>query len=219
MSMFKILIPIIGILVAVGLFFTYVRPTFHVIRDIQDETVQYAQAIEKASELKARISELKQQQSNISLGNLERLEALLPNRVDEVAVLKDLDTLATTHHLKLGDIKVGDMEGSQSTRASKENAPKQSLPVAAPVSPTTELSDVQEFSDTQPTETIKNQYTALDMSFSVTGTYADFRLFLENIERSLVLMEVTKIAITSGEGDTIPFMVSLRLYSLNAPAS
>ena len=111
--MFKVLFPIIGILIAVGLFFVYVRPTFQAIRGIQDETSQYAQATEKASELMARIAELKQQQSNISLGNLERLEALLPNRVDEVAVLLDIDALAVENHLKLGDIKVGDTESDK----------------------------------------------------------------------------------------------------------
>ena len=198
--MFKALTPIIGIVIAIGLFFSYIRPTFQDVKSIQNETAEYVQALEKASELQQRINTLKQKQSSISLPNLERLEALLPNRIDEVAVLRDLDTLATAHHLTLGDIKVGDKSAD---KTDGQNTQKQQTPANAP-----ELSSGARGS----------QYTTLDISFSVSGIYNDFRFFLQEIESSLVLMEVTKIAFTHSEGDTIPFTLNARLYSLNLPA-
>lgn len=203
--MFKALTPLIGIVVAVGLFFTYVRPTFEDIKGIQDETAQYAQAIEKASELRQRINELKQRQSSIPLADLERLEAMLPDRVEEVMVLLDLDVLATMHRLVLGDIKVG---AEANTAPAGQNPPEDFEQSA---DETALLED--------PDAALRRQYTTLDMSFSVSGAYNDFRAFLEELERSLVLMEITKITFEKSEGDAVPFTVAIRLYSLNPPAS
>lgn len=64
-----------------------------------------------------------------------------------------------------------------------------------------------------------DQYSTLEIGFSVEGTYDDFRAFLEDLERSLVLMEVTSVAFGSSEGDSIPFSVTIRLHSLNPPVS
>jgi Tfp pilus assembly protein PilO len=66
---------------------------------------------------------------------------------------------------------------------------------------------------------LQGQYATLDITFSVSGTYSDFKMFLADIERSLVLMEVTKITFTKSEGDTMRFVMGVRLYSLNPPVS
>lgn len=205
--MFKALIPIIGILVAVGLFFTYIQPTFKDIKAIQDEAAQYAQATAKAAELQQRINELKQQQSSISLVNLERLEALLPHRVDEVSVLIDIDALATLHNLTLGDIEVGAQQnGSEEGRERSVNTQGENPLNEGPL-------------NAQITDAARNQYSTLDISFSVSGSYNDFRAFLQDIERSLVLMEVAKITFSRSESeettDTMQFMLHVQLFSLN----
>ncbi len=217
--MFKTLTPIIGIIVAVGLFFTYIQPTFQDVKGIQDESASYAEATQKASELQQRISELKAQQSSISLANLERLQALLPDRINEVSVLIDLDTLATMHHLKLGTIKVGD-QTSTKTGAQTRQPPLAAAPAGAATSPGGVPSPLGVSPQTGVTTgAVQGQYATLDIGFSVSGTYKDFRMFLTDIERSLVLMEVTKITFAKSEGDTVPFMMSVRLYSLNPPTA
>jgi hypothetical protein len=218
--MFKALTPIVGIIVAVGLFFTYIQPTFKDVKGIQDETGEYAQAIEQASALQKRIRELTDQKTSIPIANLERLQALLPDRVNEVSALIDLDALATLHHLKLGDIAVG---GNQDTKKTGANTQKQ--PTAAPsvgmpggaAAPDTMMGALTNggFGAVDKNTLIRDQYTGLDIGFSVSGSYNDFRMFLADIERSLVLMEVTKITFGKSEGDTTPFMMGIRLYSLN----
>lgn len=215
--MFKALTPIISIIVAVGLFFTYIRPTFQDVKAIQDETAEYAQAVEKASELKRRIAELKAQQSAIPLADLERLEALLPDRVDEVAALIDVDALAARHNLILGDIKVVDQKGTDS----KGSQATQPGPITPAPGAMPGLAGASGAATPQDAEggAIRGQYATLDIGFSVTGAYNDFRLFLEEIEQSLVLMEVTKITFTESEGDAMVFTVGIRLYSLNSLGS
>lgn len=192
--MFKALTPVIAILVAVGLFFTYVQPTFDEIRAVQDETHDYDEAISKAEQLRDRINELNRQKNSISLTNLERLEAFLPDRVDEVELLIAIDALADTHNLAFGDIIVG----GESAEAAAESARNR-----------TDEDDMPD-NDGSPGD----QYEQLDIGFTVTGTYEDFREFLKEVERSLVLMEVTEIAFTESEGDLIEFMLDIRVFSL-----
>ncbi len=216
--MFKALTPLIGIIIAIGLFVTYVRPTFADIRGVQDETAQYEQAIEKASELQSRINELKQKQSSISLAHLERLEALLPNRIDEVSVLIDLDMLARNHGLVFGDIAVGDQLKNEGTSSKTPDPTDPSSSVAVPGTPTAP-GDSTVMPGIAPESSLSSQYTTLEVTFSVTGSYDDFRAFLKDIEYSLVLMEVVEIKFAESEGDAVPFSMTVRLYSLNAPSS
>ncbi len=199
--MFKALTPIIGIIIAVGLFFTYIQPTFTEVKAIQDETAQYAEAITKATELQGRINKLKQEQQSISPANLERLEAMLPNRVDEVAVLGDMDALAASHHLVLADIKVG-------TQKKDEGAQQPGSAPGVPANGDTPTAEVP----------IQGQYITLDIDFSVKGSYDDFRAFLQDVERSLVFMEIHKISFTqsssNSESNSGSFTMSIRLFSL-----
>lgn len=206
--MFKLLTPIIGIVVALGLFFTYVQPTFQDVKAVQNETMQYAEAVNRASELQQRIAELRSQQSAIALSDLERLEAFLPDRINEVALLIDLDALATNSNLSLSEISVEKPEEEDSDAAA------QALPTDAETDSSFE--PVPEFGNT-PNSALSGQYTTLDISFTVTGTYNDFREFLSNLEQSLVLMEVVKINFSDTEGDLVPFDLTIRFYSLNAP--
>ena len=190
--MFKTLTPLLGMLIAVGLFFAYIRPTFGEIRAIQADAAQYTEAVAKAAELRERIAALSAERSAIALSDLERLTAFIPERVEDVRVLIDLDALARTHSLVLGDIKVDTAEDSVND---------------ADVSPGT------------PALRERAEYAAHDITFSVTGVYEDFRSFLHDLERSLAFMEVTEISFESSEGDAVAFTVGVRLYSLLPPAS
>ena len=192
--MFKALTPILAILVALGLFFTYVQPTFEEIRGMQDEISKYDEAVATAQRLRIRLDELNRERNSISLVNLERLEAFLPDRVNEVGLLVDLDALADAYNLTFGEIQVAAQQAasSQSRRGSDDEDDGGSQ---GPV------------------------YSSAELSFSVSGTYDDFRAFLRQIEQSLVLMEVSSITLAEQEGDLPNFDVTVRVFSLNPISS
>jgi len=205
--MFRALIPIVGILIAVGLFFTYVQPTYREVQAVRAETAQYAEAITHALELQRRVSELKTRQNSISLADLERLEALLPDEIDEVAFLVDLNALVGKHTLGLGDILVVDSEDVESTNAPRSRRGS------------TEEEEVLQPAEGGVDTAARGKYRTLDVHFAVVGTYQDFRTFLSDLERSLVLMDVTDISFGQDDAAETTYSVSVRLYSLNAPTS
>lgn len=207
--MFKTLTPIFGILIAVVLFFAYIRPTFDDIRVLQEDAAEYAQAVEQAAELQRRIATLEQERSAIALADLERLAALIPEQVDEVRALIDLDALARAHRLALGDIEVGSSErGAETAEATPQTSFVPASPVTAPAT-----AAIPQAAAPAPARR-REEYSVLPITFSVLGAYEDFRSFLFDLERSLAFMEVTKITFASSEGDAVSVTVGIRLYSL-----
>lgn len=195
--MFRTLTPIIAILIGIGLLTTYVRPTFEAVGALQDETEDYAQAIDRADALRTRINELVAKQNAFSSVDLERLEAFLPDRVDEVSLMLDLDALATQHRLAFGNISVKNnvsVEEVTEARAIADDidpaAPQQERAVSSGAA-----------------------YVPMDISFTVTGTYQDFRSYLRELERSLLLMDVVRISFAESDGDLTDYNLTVRAYS------
>lgn len=59
-----------------------------------------------------------------------------------------------------------------------------------------------------------NLYNSLDFSFSVTSTYPNFMNFMNALEKSLRLVDVTAISFTPGEKNEYDFKITLRTYWL-----
>ena len=208
--MFKALTPVIALIIAVALFFTYVRPTLDDIKLVQDETHEYTEALDKAGQLRARIDELRQERNSISVSNLERLEALLPDSVDEVRLLIDLDALAEAHDLSFNSITVATDESGSRT--------EERTPPVAPTNgdPNTEIDGVPSAA----VSNVSDFFTSLDISFTVTGEYNDFKGFLEDLEQTLVLMEIVELDFVaasdaSNKGNDVAYNVTIRVFQLN----
>ena len=190
--MFRTLLPIFALIVAVALFFTYIRPTFEDVKIVQDETHQYEEAVDKAGQLQQRIDELKRQRNQIPIADLERVEALLPDDIDEVLVLIDLDALATEHNLILTNVVVdsGSIAGGGGIHDRFKNA---DAPGAVSNEP----------------------FSSLDIGFGISGSYDDFREFLSELERSLVLTDVVDLQFAEDDGEFVNVALKTRFYSLN----
>jgi len=57
-------------------------------------------------------------------------------------------------------------------------------------------------------------YNSIDFSFSVSSTYSGFIAFLEKLEKSIPLVDVTKVTFSPSEKNVYDFSVTLRTYWL-----
>lgn len=55
-------------------------------------------------------------------------------------------------------------------------------------------------------------YESIDLSLKVSGPYRSFRSFLENLEKSLRLVDVTAISFVAGESDSYEFSLKAKTY-------
>lgn len=98
--------PILSIVIAFTIFFAFVKPLFSDVRVIQDEIGRINEQLSKKTDLTAEVKGLLEVKQSHSVANIERLDAMIPESVDEVKIIADLSALARAHNMLFGNIAV-----------------------------------------------------------------------------------------------------------------
>ena len=189
--MIRTITPIFSIIIALLAFFFYTKPMFAGIQLLEGETKQYEEATENAIKLNSELKSKLDKKRSYSSSDIERLNALVPTEINEINVLADLNEITRKHNMLLGNISVENSDGDRAGGG------------GGAVLESTGSKNVS-YEDIAHTE----------ITFSLIGTYEQFKAFLADIEQSLVLMEVTNIGFASGESDLQQYEVSVQLFAL-----
>ena len=118
-----------AILFAGLIFFAYTKPAYDNIQTVQAQIVQYNAALAKAKELDAVKQTLLSKYNAFNPSDITRLETMLPDQVNNIGLILDLDTLATKYGLSLEGVAISD-ENSSSGAVGGSTQPYDSLGVA-----------------------------------------------------------------------------------------
>lgn len=99
--MSRLLIPLILLIVAVGLFFGFIDPQYAEVEGIQEEINEYDRALDQARRLQEIRDELLTKNNSFRTADLERLEKLVPNNVDTVKLIMDIDAIASRYGMTI----------------------------------------------------------------------------------------------------------------------
>ncbi len=113
----KKLIPIILIIVSVGLFVFFTNKEYQTIKVLQGEIESYDKALGKSNEVLKKRAELQAKYAQFARSDLDSLKKLLPDNVDNVQLILDINGITRKHNTTISKIKVND-EG-----AADKNAP------------------------------------------------------------------------------------------------
>lgn len=205
------LIPILLIVGAGALFIAYTQPTYGgSIATLKTEIRDLDMALDAAEQFKMKEVELTRQRSLISPEQLARLDAFLPDSVDNVQLIVDLNSLAARSGVVLSDFDIAgssdaeETENPQATGAPMPGAaPMAAGPAAAPMGSPTTLA----LTAGQPTE-------SLELSVAATGSYAAFRTFLAGVEQSLRPLDVVELSVDDSNTGVYTYDITFRLYWL-----
>lgn len=101
------LLPVVLILIAIGVFFGYVNPTYSgSVKALQAEITSYDAALAAARNFNEKRIAVADVQKNLPEGSIERIRAFLPDGVDNVQLILDLNALATRTGIELSDFDV-----------------------------------------------------------------------------------------------------------------
>jgi len=89
--MIRFILPIIFVIVAIGLFFGYVDPVYDDVKVLRAEEARFIDALDRSKELQQIKDQLLAKYNTFSSADLERLQKLLPDNVDNVRLVLDLD--------------------------------------------------------------------------------------------------------------------------------
>jgi len=104
--MTKLIISILAFVVAAALFIGYTRPTYDEIGNLKADVDEFNQALEKSKELQELKQGLLSRYNTFSQTDLSKLEKLLPNHVDNVRLILDLDNLASRYGMAVQNVLI-----------------------------------------------------------------------------------------------------------------
>jgi len=160
------IIALCAVAAAGGLFFFYTKPAYDTVRALQVEMKEYDLALSKAAELQRLKQSLLSRYNSFNPADLERLHKLLPDHVDNVRLVLDLDTLASKHGLALQNVTVS--AANEAVIGSRE---------VTTIGPSGQ------------------KYDSLTLKFGTQGTYPQFTAFLTDIESSLRVVDLVSLSI------------------------
>jgi len=168
----RLIIAIVGVILSGGIFFWYTKPAYDSSLALRAGIEQNNAALDKAAELQKLRQTLLSRFNTFDPTDLDRLQKLLPDHVDNVRLILDLDNLAERGGLALQNVDV--------SSAQKQTAKSQTAIGAIGVS--------------------NQKYDSLTLTFSTIATYPDFIEFLKNLEASLRLVDLVSLSISSAGG-------------------
>jgi Tfp pilus assembly protein PilO len=108
------ILPTFLIAIAILTFFFYVNPVYKDIQVLQEESKQFDEALDKSKKLQKIRDELLLKYNSLSSDDLDRLEKLLPDNVDNVRLVLDLDGIASAHGLSVRDVAISSTSEEES---------------------------------------------------------------------------------------------------------
>ncbi len=197
--MSRVLVPVLLIIVSAGLLFSYIKPAYENLQEFKFQEAELVEAIEDAERLMEGYQGLLRDKSSISEENQRDLEKILPDAIDVVQLIVDLDVLTQENKLEIKSFEIpyidreAVMSGAQLSNKTRSNQKQGNGPVGSAV-----------------------------LTVEVTGDYDNFKAFLLDIERSVALVDATLLDIQvpnefkPGTDKDITYTVGLQAYWLKA---
>jgi hypothetical protein len=199
------ILPFGAIIVALSLIFLYIRPTFSgAIADTKTHIESYDSALTAANTFTTKEATLTTQSAAIPGDSINRLNTFLPNGVDNIQLIIDLNGLAARSNMVLSNFSVGALPPSARGATSPSAAPAAATPAAT--SPTPGGSGLVQSGNT---------VDSLDVSLSAVGTYQTFRVFLSAIESSLRPLDITSLTVHQSNTGVYTYDMTVRIYWLH----
>lgn len=113
----KYALSILFLLIAFGVFFIYTKPAYDSVQQSQEKLSTYVAALQKIGQLDQKRDDLISQNNSFDQTALDRLQKMLPDHVDNIGLILDLDGVASKYGIGLQNINIGSVAGSSTTPA------------------------------------------------------------------------------------------------------
>ena len=210
--MSRILLPFIFILVSIGLFIGYIRPTYSTsIAAEKEQIASDDSALSAAATFNAKESALLAQRNAIDTNSLIRLGEYLPDNVNNIQLIIDLEALAGRSGVTLANFS---FHPNQSTAVQNAAVAQNAGTSASSATPTTPAATTNTGNSGTPLQST-SLTDSLDVSVAVTGTYPAFQQFIVGTEQSLRPLDITSVDVKDSATGVYSYNVTFRIYWLH----
>ncbi len=185
--MIQRILPVILIALSLIIITVYVNPAYNgTIIPLQQDINRSNAALAAAEDFKSKEAQLATERAAIPQESVDKITKFLPDGVDNVQLIVDLNALASRSAVKLSNFNI------------KQNS-------LADASAPTSLLGGQGMRGTD----------SLDLTVTVDGTYSAFRTFLYGVEHSLRPLDVMEVVVNNSKTGVYSYDVTFRIYWLH----
>lgn len=168
--------PIILIGIAGSFFIVFTNPIYNDVSALNTEIVSYNEALDNSKMFENERDKLTSKYNLINPENLNKLNKLLPDNVDNIRLILEIEQIALPYGMTLKDVKYNVENTNTTTTEANETVIRGG-------------SDIEKSKD----------YQAFDLEFSVSGTYDNFISFTRDIESNLRIVDISSIVFSSNK--------------------
>jgi hypothetical protein len=209
----RILLQLIILGLSIGLVFFYIQPKLAEIQELQAEADEYATAVARATEFNQLLNQLLNQINTLSRQNIENLEQFLPQRVDTVAVGRDIQAIALRSNMILTSLTNSETEQTENVRNIQDQFDDE---------------EFDEFGNPIMQSVNEPELATTRFTVGVSGSYEDLISFLERLESNRYPLRAVELTVgaqtdelgesTDPTGTTLnAYSITIETYSASAP--
>jgi len=172
----KNVIPILLIVVAIGIFYTFTDSRIAGIQATAAQNSDYLSAINNSVQLITERDSVVKQYNAISSTDQARLNTMLPDNVDNVRLIIDVNGIAAQHGFSLQNITTS----ADSTASSNSGGSGNGLSESSGATGSTGATGI------------------VTISFSFTASYDNFIAFMQDVQSSLRILDISQLSVTTG---------------------
>jgi Tfp pilus assembly protein PilO len=187
--MSKLLFPILLVILSIGLYFTYLSPAYDILLAFQAQSEELDNTIKESQKFIELHNSLLEKFSSIPASHRANISKILPDAIDVVRLILDVDALAGKHNLVIRSFDVPQIENSETSNSKSAQ----------------EVGEVNE-----------NVGSAV-ITIECAGKYTDLKNFLSEIETSMALMDVVELQVETVDLSQ-PGAVRENMYTLGLQA-
>jgi Tfp pilus assembly protein PilO len=180
----KNLLPIILILLSGLLFFLFINPSYMEVKQIRSDVAVYGSALSSAKELEGKRDALMKNFNAISSEDKTKLDRFLPNTVDNIQLILQIQKIASDHGLNIKNIKFDAPTAENTDTKSPEFANQQRLAAASG------------------NKQANLPYGIFKLEFGVDARYEKFTAFLQDLEYNIRLVGIKNISFSVPNADS-----------------
>ncbi len=172
--MTRFIMPIVLVGIAIALFVVFANPLYKDISVLRLEVSDYNDALNNSKMLEDEKDKLTAKYNSIDPVNLIKLKRLMPENVDNIRLILEIEQIAAPYGMALQDVKYNATDPNETVSATGV----QGAGVA---------------------RSAPKDYGVFDLEFSTVGSYNNFINFTKDLESNLRIVDISSVVFSSEE--------------------
>ena len=168
----RFIVPLLLIGLSIAGFFILVSPKYEEVVALKAQVSAYDKALSNSKSLEDERDKLVKKSNDISKVNKEKIHKMLPDSIDNIRLILEIEELASVYGMSLKDVRYED------EKKAEEGKPE--IVQAGAIDPYA-----------------NEDYGIWDLEFTTAGSYSNFINFTKDIEKNLRLVDISSVKFSS----------------------